>query len=313
MSHGAVPEGVRALGQAVRRWAASDAAYALLDGDGATRGGTWFQGGCGALAAALVRWSEGRASLAAVATRKGHEHYLARFGPWFVDADGARSARGVERTWCRRERLEDARVVEDVVFEAGGGMVCPAHLVGRITRALRASLGEPARYLTGGPYKPPQLFIGLRPRPTQARVIALAGTEGPSDLHVTLAFFGRVDRLPVDHLRRALAAARACARRHAAFRANLGRRRRFTHETEDVIYLPIEGGRVVDLREDLVRSCAAEGLVADTRFPFVAHMTLGRCPRGARWRKPPNALSGVDFEDLWVCVGHDLHRVPLEA
>ena len=103
----ATPMQARDLGRAIRRAVKSDEAYAILG-----KHGTWTEGGCWILAAALKRLLGRRSRLAAV--RRSDEpvaqHILVELDGAFLDADGISTREQLLRRWRDLEGIPNPSV-----------------------------------------------------------------------------------------------------------------------------------------------------------------------------------------------------------
>ncbi len=105
----------KALGRAVRQYCQSEDSYAVLDATGA-EGGTWTSGGCWILAEAVAKGFGGRV-YCLVGTPEGFgeetpsgvpspQHFVAKVGHLFIDADGASTEKTLLHRW---EKVEHVR------------------------------------------------------------------------------------------------------------------------------------------------------------------------------------------------------------
>lgn len=178
---------IAAWAASVARALRSDEAWAILDADPATAGGTWLHGGCLLLAKAL------RATLGAgevwivTSPRRGPgdrvEHAVLRLGNVFVDAEGVSSERALLGRMARREmipspslrRLEQGDVTRSDVAAPRASVAALAALL-----ADRMKLPRP-----NGALATEREPRGVR----RAAVVIMA--DGVSDSHGVVTFLGR--------------------------------------------------------------------------------------------------------------------------
>lgn len=142
-----IPGDLARLGRRVRVWAESPESYRLLDRH--LLGSSWFQGGCPALAAALVAWSERRLRLGAVLDGSGNrQHFLAVTDQYVLDGDGAATRRGVLSRWRLREGIVGPRLEDNAPMppQDGPNVVCPAELVSELVVEFGSVLGPVSMY-----------------------------------------------------------------------------------------------------------------------------------------------------------------------
>jgi 2'-5' RNA ligase len=122
------------------------------------------------------------------------------------------------------------------------------------------------------------VMLAFWPAPELAEKIAVEGGEAPDELHVTLAYFGGLDDVPLDALPALEDAVERFALSHAPLKVTLGGLGRFpaTPHSDglDVAYLGIHSDGIQEFRQELVDAVEAVGLEPRKNFGYTPHMTL---------------------------------------
>lgn len=160
------------------------------------------------------------------------------------------------------------------------------------------------------------VMVAVYPTPEIAQQIAVRGGEPPEELHVTLAFLGKVDDALGDGTAlgdatgRIVAAAQIAAATHQPLAGKIGGIGRFPDSGDGVpVWAPVDVVGLGALREDLVTALTDAGLPVKTDHGFTPHMTLG-------WNLDMSLIPPVDdvpvtFDRMVVVVGEAHTDVPL--
>ena len=159
----------------------------------------------------------------------------------------------------------------------------------------------------------PGVMIALRIPIETAKDIALIGGEPPEQLHVTLAYLGRMSKVGPTGLMSAAAAIGAVA--HAPIlRGHLSGLGRFaateSSDGKDVLIRLVDVPGLTDLRARLVTALEQRGVNVSKAHDFTPHLTLAYLdPKAHAPRKVE--LRDVYFDAIELCVNDSATRFPL--
>lgn len=162
--------------------------------------------------------------------------------------------------------------------------------------------------------KPPNgVIVCLQvPKPLAER-LALPGGEPVADLHVTLAFLGKLDALPEDRIFRTILNVREIARSAKRVRATVGGLGRFSLPEQDAFFATVDSPALIGLWQRVVGACRQAGLEPAANHGFYPHITLKYLNAGEGL--PLNRLGpeSVEFDHLEVWAGPQRHAYELEG
>jgi 2'-5' RNA ligase len=161
-----------------------------------------------------------------------------------------------------------------------------------------------------------RVMVALYPSPEIQAKLALEGGEPKEELHVTLAYLGRVSEIGADLLEELANTVRRFAERHACLEGTIGGFGRFSasesSDGKDVIYASIDVPSLASLREKLVMEL--EGLApAKREHGFTPHMTLAYV--GSFEESPVDRLEPVEvsFSALELVIEGQRQAFPLKG
>jgi len=137
---------VKKLGGLVKKWAHTDESLDILDSCPELYNTDWGEGGCGVLAAALMRIFP-KASLWAIVDKTrprvigDFEHFVVELGGYYLDRDGASTHRTVLERW-KRDYGGSPRLipVPGIRWEDLTDILCPEKVVDETVKSLRKFL-----------------------------------------------------------------------------------------------------------------------------------------------------------------------------
>ena len=159
----------------------------------------------------------------------------------------------------------------------------------------------------------PGVMIALRIPIETAKDIAVIGGEAPEQLHVTLAYLGRMSQVGPNGLMAAAAAIGAVT--HAPIlRGHLSGLGRFaateSSDGKDVLIRLVDVPGLTDLRARLVAALDQRGVNVSKAHDFTPHLTLAYLdPKAHAPRKVE--LRDVYFDAIELCVNDSVTRFPL--
>lgn len=161
--------------------------------------------------------------------------------------------------------------------------------------------------LAARPSKVPSGVIAcLVPSPEVTAALALEGGEAQAELHLTLAFFGKVEDLDPDALQALLdEASTVAANWDDPLVASINGLGRFSLPERDAFYAAVDAPALLALREDLLERAGQHGLEASSLHGFTPHITLAYLTEDQA--NPINRLTPVDtvFTELQIWAGPD--------
>lgn len=121
---------------------------------------------------------------------------------------------------------------------------------------------------------PDGVMVALYAPDDVASDLALEGGTPPPDMHVTLAYLGKVDEVPNPEVLMDVVAEFAAT--HTPVDARISGTGRFVGNPEgDALYLSVDSPTLPELRAELVAALEAAGLNVRKDHGFTPHMTLG--------------------------------------
>ncbi|BDP44856.1 hypothetical protein DAETH_48250 (plasmid) [Deinococcus aetherius] len=161
--------------------------------------------------------------------------------------------------------------------------------------------------LAARPSKVPDGVLAcLVPDPEVAQALAQEGGEAWGELHLTLAFFGKVDDLDPTALRGLQGELRTAAEnRDDPVTAVIGGLGRFSLPEKDAFHATVDAPALLALREDVLDRAREHGLEASSLHGFTPHITLAYLDGDAP--NPLHRLTPIDtvFTELQLWVGAD--------
>lgn len=152
--------------------------------------------------------------------------------------------------------------------------------------------------------EPTGAMVALFPDPKVAKALALRGGSKPEDLHVTLAFFGEAEGLPLD---KAKAAVEAWAKKTPPMSGELSGIGHFDiGKGETVTYRSVDLPDLPAPREGLVKALDRGGVPPKRDHGFTPHMTIDQ-----KMRRPPVKKQPITFDTVTLAWGGDRHVFPL--
>lgn len=159
------------------------------------------------------------------------------------------------------------------------------------------------------------VMLAFWPPEDVAQKLAAADGEPANELHVTLAYFGKLGDIGTEALPALEQAVRYFASTHAPVQATLGGLGRFPatpqSDARDVVYLGVHADGIQKFRQDLVDCCATAGLAPKNDFGYNPHMTLVYVnPHAPHLLKTPESLP-VTFDKVTLSIGSAKQEFPL--
>lgn len=162
----------------------------------------------------------------------------------------------------------------------------------------------------------PGVMVALYPPIEVCQRVAMTSGESPDQMHVTLAYLGRLSKLPSYVMQRAGSCLAAVVAKHGALRGTMGGIGRFpaseTSDGKDVIYLPVDVPGLAELRHEIVvalESHESGPLKISRTHGFTPHMTLAYVEPGSPTPDPHQPVD-VAFDRVAIVCGaqrHDFH------
>ena len=141
---------------------------------------------------------------------------------------------------------------------------------------------------------------------TQSK-IAVEGGEKPEDIHITLAYFGKLGEVSMDSLPALERAVEQFASTHAPVQVTLGGIGRFPaspqSDGQDVAYLGVHSDGIQEFRQELVDACEAAGVEPKKNFGYNPHVTLKTVAPHAPHLIPTPEPMGVTFDRIVLSIG----------
>ena len=156
-------------------------------------------------------------------------------------------------------------------------------------------------------------MIALYPPPAVAAQLALPGGEPAAELHVTLAYLGRLSA--IGDLNKATAALQKVWL-GAKLTGQLGGIGMFppseSSEGRAVAWVPVDVPGLAELRQAIVQELDGVGLAPKANHGWTPHLTLAYLEPGAAPPAPVPAAP-VTFNEIWLVCGEQRQRFPLGA
>lgn len=150
------------------------------------------------------------------------------------------------------------------------------------------------------------VMVCLYPPRELANKHALPNGEAPEDMHVTIAYLGKVDKIDHDALLRAIGDMAS----RDPFEARISGHARFTGGEQDVLVALVDAPEIEKLRNEVVVAVAIEGITPPSEHGFTAHMTLARMDPQALAPVTRIENEPVPFSSLWVVYGPERTEFP---
>lgn len=156
------------------------------------------------------------------------------------------------------------------------------------------------------------VMVALMLAPEAASALAVDGGEPAADLHITLAYLGKQDELPVDVEDRAARAVSAATKDAAVLVGKVSGVGRFngssSSDDKDVFYASFDAPALSELREKLIVELEKEGVPVKKNHGFTPHITLAYINRDAE--SPIQKLEnlGMTFKSVALVVGNKLRK-----
>lgn len=156
------------------------------------------------------------------------------------------------------------------------------------------------------------VMIALYPPEHICEALALEGGEDPTNIHITIAYLGKLDELPEDVVAKASdCVQRACAGQ-SVFRGSISGVGRFAAGEQDVVHATIDIPGLSEFRVKLCAELEAAGIPAKKNHGFDPHATLKYVDVGDEM--PLDRIEPVELslDTVWVVSG-DTERHPIKV
>jgi 2'-5' RNA ligase len=157
------------------------------------------------------------------------------------------------------------------------------------------------------------VMIALYPEPAICERMAVPGGEAPENMHVTLAYLGKLDELPGDVVQRAVQAVRQVCERFGPLAGEFGGIGRFAgDDDQDVVHATCDVPGLVELRVALCWALRQAGVPAKSKHGYDPHITIQYVEKGQD--SPVTRMDPVpcSFSSVWVVSGDtERHECPL--
>ena len=174
-------------------------------------------------------------------------------------------------------------------------------------------LHQASHLLTEGKHTGTMIALFL---PTKvARKMAVKGGLPPSEMHVTVGYFGK--DLTAEQKRKMVAIVREFSKQLGPVKATLGGVGRFsaskTSEGNDVAYLSVDSPALTNLRPKLIAKLNAAGIKVSQDHGYVPHVTLAYI--GTKAKMPINRVEpiSVEFDTITVAMGDRRTAIKLKG
>lgn len=158
------------------------------------------------------------------------------------------------------------------------------------------------------------VMVAAYPSPELAADLALDGGEPAEELHVTLAYFGRVDELDEDQLETLATVLELYARGHDPLEGEVGGIGRFTAaEGPDALYGSVDVPGLSRLRTALVEALEQAGVPPRADHDFTPHITLAYLEPGSAMPIQSLEPRALRIDALDLVVGSERQSFPLRA
>lgn len=151
-------------------------------------------------------------------------------------------------------------------------------------------------------------MVALYPPPDVAKALAVDGGLAPDDMHVTVAYCGKIDDVDADVLREVTS---TLAERQP-ITASISGHARFTGDDQDVIVAIVDSPALEDLRRDALEALQARGIEPPRNHGYVAHVTITFLDRDAPSPVERLEVEAVEFTALSAKYSEDRTDYPLE-
>lgn len=187
----------------------------------------------------------------------------------------------------------------------------PAELY-RTEKAAAGAEGEEAGELLA---KPPayDVIVGFWIPADVGAAIAIPGGVPVDQLHLTLAYLGKIAELPKDGARLAVEAVAAYAESATPFHGVISGIGRFnassTSDGMDVFYASVDAPGLLEFRQGLVDALKAAGLPVSEKHSFTPHITLAYIAADSDIPVQRIPTQQMEFTGVTVAVGADEHYI----
>lgn len=159
------------------------------------------------------------------------------------------------------------------------------------------------------------VMLAFWPDPELAKKLAVPGGEGPDQLHLTLAYFGKLDDIGMDSLPALEQAVQKFAATQPPLKVTLGGVGRFPatpqSDGQDVAYLGVHSPDIQKFREGLVSAVEAAGSTPKKDFGYTPHITLKMLPAHAPHLVSNPEPADVTFDKIVLSIGNARKEYPL--
>ena len=150
------------------------------------------------------------------------------------------------------------------------------------------------------------VMVAFWPDAQTQKQFAVKGGEKAEDLHVTLAYFGKLAEISMDEIPALESALTRFAADHGPIKVTLGGIGRFpaTPQSDgmDVAYLGVHGD-CQKFRDELVKACEAAGAEPKKNFGWNPHVTLKTVSPHAPHLLPTPEPKAITFDEIVLSVG----------
>lgn len=159
------------------------------------------------------------------------------------------------------------------------------------------------------------VMLAFWPSKETAERLAVKGGEPSDQLHVTLAYFGKLSEMKMDVLPALEKAVEHFANTHAPLQVTFGGLGRFPatpqSDGQDVTYLGVHSDKIQKFREELVDAVKALGVEPKSNFGYNPHMTLKFVPPHSPHLLPTPEPESVIFDRIVLSMGTAKKEYPL--
>jgi 2'-5' RNA ligase len=150
------------------------------------------------------------------------------------------------------------------------------------------------------------VMVCLYPPPDVAAQFHVEGGEEQDNMHVTLAYLGKVDELPEGFADTAVSALQSVATAQANLSGDIGGIGRWAAgDDKDCVYASVDVPGANEFRSKVAAALESAGLPVRKDHCWTAHMTIQYCEPGASVRINHVDPVPVTFSSVWVVVGDE--------
>lgn len=160
----------------------------------------------------------------------------------------------------------------------------------------------------------PGIMVALWPHLDVAKELAVDGGESADNMHLTLAYLGRLSNVGPENFQKCMSIVKEIALASNQVEGSIAGVGRFaaseSSDNKDVLYASVDSPGLHELRHELVTKLAAAGVEINKEHGFTPHITLSYVDPKSNESLAPMRLPVV-FKDITLSLGDEKHVFPL--